>query len=66
MSWFAKFHGTCAECGGKIWPDDEIEWVDVDERTIRHEVCEEKADLEPRPTCPDCFMEIALSGACGC
>ncbi len=28
-----------------------------------HVQCPERA---PRPVCPDCFMERALNGACGC
>ena len=66
MSWYAQYGGACAECGGKIYPGDEIDWADADDRTVKHETCEDPLDLEPRPTCPECFMEVSLSGACGC
>lgn len=58
----------CGACGS-IHVGEPIDWsepLDTGERRhgIRHAVC--PAGPAPRPTCPDCFMEIALSGQCAC
>jgi len=66
MSWYAKYSGLCDECGQRFYPGDEVVWVDLDDRTIKHETCEDSLDLRPKPTCPKCFMQISLSGTCGC
>lgn len=59
----AKHPGVCPECE---------ETFDVGELIVRnpadtgwaHETCPEPP--APRPVCPECFLEIALSGSCGC
>ena len=61
MTFTARYDGTCAaECGDRIHP--------VDDQLV-HVGCFPKPDEpepEPRPTCPNCFTEIALNGACSC
>lgn len=66
MSWYAKFASKCVRCDRTIYPGDEVEWEDVDDRTVRHESCDDFLDLTPRPVCGSCFMQVAVSGACGC
>lgn len=66
MSFEAKCGGRCAaECGTRIDPGDQVEYVD-DELVHVGCVPEPESEPKPRPVCPNCFMEIALNGACSC
>lgn len=59
----ARYYGTCADCGQKIEPGDEIT-VDRDPGTVRntwrHVACPagHEAPLEHRaPVCDECWLE---------
>lgn len=62
MSFSARWDSKtpCPECEERIKTGERVEYVDD---ALTHVSCEPR---EPRPVCPDCFMEIALSGACSC
>lgn len=65
MTFTARYDGTCAaECGDRIHPGDYVRYVDDQ---LVHVGCFPKDDEpEARLTCPNCFTEIALNGACSC
>lgn len=62
----ARYPGRCAACQERIIEGDQIGYTEDDE--IVHADCEASAPREtpPRETCPRCFMERSVSGACGC
>lgn len=69
MSWPARYEGKCAECGEAVEVGQQIEYADPPSagwRRVQHVTCPESVEPAARPTCPRCFMEIALSGECGC
>lgn len=59
MSFEAKFHGTCGDCGGHIAPGDRAQYEGHGEaRRIVHEVCPDGAVAELRAdevVCTECF-----------
>lgn len=60
----ARYNGTCAvECGHRIHEGDMVQYV---EGQLVHVGCVPDEEPEPRPVCPNCFMEIAKNGACQC
>lgn len=66
MSFTARYGGKCAaDCDRRIAPGDVVEYVDDE---LVHEGCVPAPIVEraPRPTCPECFTETALNGACAC
>lgn len=66
MTFVAKYSGRCAaECGDPIAPGAAVAYIDG---ALVHDGCIPADEVEraPRPTCPDCFTEIALNGACSC
>lgn len=67
MTFAARYDGTCAaECENRIHPGDHVRYVDDQ---LVHVGCfpkEPEPERTPRPTCPNCFTEIALNGACSC
>jgi len=66
MSFPARYGGKCAaDCDRRIFAGDEVEYVDDQ---LVHVGCVPAPDVEkePRPVCPTCFQEIALSGECAC
>lgn len=62
MSFEAKYSGVCTACDERITPGERVEYGDGDR--VQHVEC--PPDPEPRPVCPNCFMEIALNGMCSC
>lgn len=62
MSIQAAYVDICEACGGQIRPGQLID-RDMWSEKWMHETCPQD---EPRPVCPECFTEIALSGACAC
>ena len=65
MTFLARFNSPCADrtCEHPIDRGDIVEYVDDQ---LVHEGCRPAPDRGPRPVCGDCFMEVALNGACGC
>lgn len=67
MTFTARYDGTCAaECGDRIHPGDHVRYVDDQ---LVHFGCfpkDDEPERAPRPTCPNCFTEIALNGVCSC
>lgn len=63
-TFIAKYPGTCAGCGERIRVGDQAHYV---EDQVCHADCDDvKPEPEPRPVCPECFVEVALNGACAC
>jgi len=62
----ARRVSVCGACEGTIHVGDRItpDPLDGAAATWIHEHC--PAVRAPRPVCTSCFMEIALSGSCGC
>ena len=62
----AQYAGVCFACEGSIRIGELItpDPLDGAAETWMHARC--PADPPPRPVCTSCFMEIAISGACGC
>lgn len=65
MTFRAKYDGKCASCGEIIRAGDLLDW---DDDTAVHAGCldRERPRTVARPTCPECWQEKSLSGACGC
>lgn len=63
MSFIARWDSKhpCPVCEEQIKVGERAEFVGDEE--LQHVSCEPPA---PRPVCTDCFMEIALNGACSC
>lgn len=66
----ARYDGVCAAgCDSRIHPGDSVQFI---EDQLVHIECtarllaQPEPEPEPRPTCPKCFTEIALNGACLC
>lgn len=62
----ARYVGRCAAaCGQAINVGDEVVYVDDE---LVHVECEGRAIALTRrhPVCTSCFLEISLSGECGC
>lgn len=54
----ARHPGRCPECE---------ETFDVGEQVTKHRDGWGHVQCpQPRPVCPECFVERALNGACGC
>lgn len=72
MTFRAKYDGHCGECGEEIQEGDLLEWAETQRgRTVVHSDCADsvlaaRKKVSKRETCPDCWTEIALNGACGC
>jgi len=62
----ARFAGECPACDQEIRMGDAIrrDPLDGGGESWVHARC--PAEVKPRPVCTSCFMEIALSGECGC
>lgn len=64
MTFHAKHPDRCAgSCAEPIEVGDEVEYIDDQ---LVHFGCTPTAEPEPRPICPDCFLEIPLNGVCSC
>jgi len=64
----ARYDGVCAaDCDSRIHPGDTVQFVDGQ---LVHLECTARLlaqpEPEPRPVCPSCWLEISVSGACGC
>lgn len=62
----ARYNGDCAAgCGNRVHEGDMVQFV---EGQLVHVGCipDEQPEPEPRPVCPECFLEIAVNGACSC
>lgn len=74
MSFSAKYDGRCGECGEEIAEGDLLEWVDTarGRKAVHADECADRAEdkqnqaMTKRPTCPDCWQVVSVSGACGC
>lgn len=65
MTFLARFHSDCGECGWRIKPGDLAQYDAHGD--VRHVVCPENTGLrEVGLVCPECFIEKSASGACGC
>jgi hypothetical protein len=67
VSFTAKFPGDCRDCDAGILPGQEVEF-DFD-RVLMHVVCPDTLQAvtgKPRPLCPQCFMELPVTGRCDC
>ena len=57
----AKHPGYCANCGETFDRGELVRYVDD---AIEHVEC---VDIRPaRDVCPECFLEKAVNGECGC
>ncbi len=67
MTFTARYDGVCAaNCDMRIHPGDHVRY---EGDQLVHVGCflpEDEPEPAPRPTCPNCFTEIALNGACSC
>ena len=68
MSFEAQFPGECSKCEQPITPGQQIAsayYVGSGYHPVvyHHVVC---PVVRPRVVCPDCFMEKAANGSCGC
>lgn len=60
----AKYDGKCATCGEVIRSGEKLTW---DDDTAVHLGCLDGPSADRvRPTCPDCWEQVALNGSCGC
>jgi hypothetical protein len=69
MTFRAKYPGRCAQCEEVIEQGDLLDWTD--DAQVVHDGCIESVErnafrLKPRETCPRCFTEKAVTGACLC
>lgn len=60
MTFAAKYHGTCNDCGGRIEPGDECVFVDD---KVEHAVCGPVVVDDDTPPCTECWL-IHPEGAC--
>ena len=58
MSFEAKYHGTCEDCGEHITPGDLINFADMNLRSVAHADCTEDSLLPERVevTCTECWL----------
>lgn len=61
MSFTGRFWGECDVCGEQT-KGTEVSYS-LSNRIV-HVVCPE-VDTTPRPTCPECFLELPATGVCG-
>lgn len=59
----AKYRGACSVCPDPIEPGDEILYDGTDE--ILHAYCPDRIEERRGDVCPQCFMELPLTGECG-
>lgn len=67
MSTFtARYRGVCADCREQVEPGQEVTYG-VDDKLV-HADCDavELPGEKPSTVCPDCWMAVSVSGACGC
>jgi hypothetical protein len=62
----AKFAGHCSKCGESVEVGDEITgtidgWTHGDCNVV-----DLRGIVPVRPICPNCFLEVSISGDCGC
>jgi len=61
MAFEAKYRSECTNCSEYVEVGD---WVQFEGNHVEHVEC------EPEPaqtaTCGECFMQVSVSGACGC
>lgn len=59
----ARYDGVCAaECGNRIHPGDHVRY---EEGQLVHAACF-PVEEPLRPVCSKCWLEVSVSGACGC
>lgn len=56
MTFPARHHGTCVECGARIRPNDLIRRADDDDGWT-HDTCTDTDHPDPEP-CPQCWLTI--------
>lgn len=63
MSFVARYEGTCAVCRDEIEVGQLIDFAD--EAGYRHWACRSRPPLQHGLVCPQCHMEMPLTGRCG-
>lgn len=66
MTFLAKYPGVCAACDERFPAETEVEY-DSDGDLV-HVDCPAlvRSPLANRGVCPQCFMELPVSGRCSC
>lgn len=55
MSFEAKYHGRCSDCGERIEPGERVRYEDDE---LVHDECDGDLSVEDRPldVCPTCWL----------
>jgi hypothetical protein len=61
----ANYPGTCASCGGRITPGDEVLYG-LDDSLEHGECLDDLLTIPAQGVCDGCFLTRAVNGSCGC